>query len=86
LLTLVALQLTATSSLPEVEYVMMIDKIYMLAYLFIIVILARVAASSWKGKDAEHEKTLVYGDRVWLVALLTAYLLGNAIVVATSLA
>lgn len=86
LLTLVALQLTATSSLPEVEYVMMLDKIYMLAYVFIIVILARVAASSWKGKDAEHEKTLIYGDRVWLVGLLTAYLLGNVIVVATSLA
>jgi hypothetical protein len=86
LLTLVALQLTSGSSLPDVDYVMMLDKIYLLAYLFIIIILARVAASSWKGKEPEHEGHLISGDRVWLVGLLAAYLVANAIVVGTSLA
>ncbi len=86
LLTLVALQLTATSSLPDVDYVMMLDKIYLLAYVFIIIILARVAASSWKGKEPEHEGLLIYGDRVWLIGLLVAYLAANAIVIGTTMA
>ena len=40
LLTLVALQLTAGASLPDVDYLMMLDKMFMLAYLFIILALA----------------------------------------------
>ena len=40
LLTLVALQLTSGASLPEVDYLMMLDKVYLLAYLFIIISLA----------------------------------------------
>ena len=39
LLTLVALQLTSGASLPDVDYLMMLDKIYLLAYLFIIIAL-----------------------------------------------
>ena len=53
LLTLVALQLTSGASLPDVDYLMMIDKIYLLAYLFIILALARVVMTSWRGADAE---------------------------------
>ncbi|MGK2923052.1 MAG: hypothetical protein ACSLE4_09755, partial [Methyloceanibacter sp.] len=52
LLTLVALQLTATASLPDVDYLMMLDKIFLLAYPFIIIALARVVATSWRGADA----------------------------------
>ena len=36
LLTLVALQLTSSATLPDVDYLMMLDKIYLLAYVFII--------------------------------------------------
>ncbi|MGV1014170.1 MAG: hypothetical protein ACOYB4_04295 [Methyloceanibacter sp.] len=86
LLTLVALQLTSGASLPDVDYVMMLDKIYLLAYVFIIIILARVAASSWKGKEPEHEGRLISGDRVWLVGLLVAYLAANTVIVWSSLA
>jgi Neurotransmitter-gated ion-channel transmembrane region len=42
LLTLVALQLTSSATLPDVDYLMMLDKIYLLAYVFIIATLARV--------------------------------------------
>ena len=55
LLTLVALQLTSGASLPDVDYLMMIDKVYLLAYLFIIVALARVVWTSWGGADEARE-------------------------------
>src|SRR6185437_11956285 len=51
LLTLVALQLTSGASLPEVDYLMMLDKIYLLAYFFIIISLAHVVATSWRSAD-----------------------------------
>jgi len=46
LLTLVALQLTAASGLPEVSYLLLTDKIYMLCYLFIIATLMQVVRTS----------------------------------------
>ncbi|MGH6737110.1 MAG: hypothetical protein ACRECX_13700 [Methyloceanibacter sp.] len=86
LLTLVALQLTATSGLPDVDYLMMLDKIFLLAYLFIIVALARVVATSWGGADAESEAEFKRADRRWAVAALGVYLLANIAVVWTTLA
>jgi hypothetical protein len=66
LLTLVALQLTSSASLPDVDYLMMLDKLYLLAYLFIIVALARVVLTSWRGGDAEAETRTARADRVWV--------------------
>lgn len=53
LLTLVALQLTSASSLPEVDYMMMTDRVYLLSYLFIIATLAQVVRHS----RSVHEKS-----------------------------
>jgi hypothetical protein len=77
LLTLVALQLTSGAALPDVDYLMMIDKVYLLAYVFIIVALARVVATSWRGDDAHVEAAISRADRIWVAALLTAYLVAN---------
>jgi len=76
LLTLVALQLTSSASLPDVDYLMMIDKIYLLAYLFIILALARVVMTSWRG-DAEAEASISRSDRIWVGVLLAAYVAAN---------
>ena len=86
LLTLVALQLTSGASLPEVDYLMMLDKIYLLAYLFIIIALGRVVMTSWHGDDAAGEAALSRADRIWVAALLAAYLAANATVVLSALA
>lgn len=86
LLTLVALQLTSGASLPDVDYLMMLDKIYLLAYLFIILALARVVATSWRADDAEKETTTWRADRVWVSVLLAVYLVANAAVVWTTFA
>lgn len=58
LLTLVALQLTSTSSLPEVDYLLLTDKIYLLAYLFIIVTLWHVVRTSARAKAESFDRLL----------------------------
>lgn len=83
LLTLVAIQLTATSSLPDVDYLMMLDKLFLLAYLFIIVALARVVATSWHNEASEAETKAQ--DRRWALWALSIYLLASAAVVWTAL-
>ncbi len=77
LLTLVALQLTSGATLPDVDYLMMIDKVYLLAYLFIIIALARVVATSWGGADEAKERTISRHDHIWVAVLLTAYVAAN---------
>lgn len=86
LLTLVALQLASGSSLPDVDYLMMLDKIYILAYLFIILALARVVATSWRSNDTHAEKAISRGDRIWAAALLAAFLAANVAVAWSTLA
>jgi hypothetical protein len=86
LLTLVALQLTATAPLPDVDYLMMLDKVFLLAYLFIIIALARVVATSWYGASPEAELAIKHADRRWAVAVLGIYLVANLAVLWTTLA
>jgi hypothetical protein len=78
LLTLVALQLTSSAALPDVDYLMMLDKAYLLAYVFIIVSLARVVATSWRGAEPNAEGAIARGDRIWVAALIAVYLAANA--------
>lgn len=85
LLTLVALQLTTGASLPDVDYLTMLDKMFLLAYLFIILTLGRVVLTSWHGTDKKAETAVTRGDHVWAAMLLAAYLTANIIVVWTSL-
>ena len=40
MLTLVALQLTATSGLPDVNYLILLDKLYILSYAFVVLTMA----------------------------------------------
>ena len=47
LLTLVALQLTTNAQLPSVEYLMLIDKVYIASFAFIVAGIALVARTSW---------------------------------------
>jgi uncharacterized membrane protein YjgN (DUF898 family) len=86
LLTLVALQLASGSSLPDVDYLMMLDKIYILAYLFIIIALARVVATSWGSADEHAEQAISRADRRFVVALIALYLAANIAVAWTTLA
>ena len=73
LLTLVALQLTSGSSLPDVDYLMMIDKIYFASYVFIIAALVRVVATSWVSAGTTHEVEVARRDRMWAMGLAATY-------------
>jgi len=86
LLTLVALQITSGASLPDVDYLMMIDKIYLLAYLFIIVALVRIVATSWGTSDEKSEVAISRADRVWVAALVGLYAAANVAVAWSALA
>ena len=85
LLTLVALQLTSSATLPDVDYLVMLDKIYLLAYVFIIAALARVVLTSWRGADEAAKKVNHARNRIWVAVLLAAYLAANAAVVLPAL-
>ena len=75
LLTLVALQLTATANMPEVDYLMLIDKAYLASYAFIIAILTRVVVTSWVGWSDTDEAEMRTKDRRWALILLISYVL-----------
>jgi hypothetical protein len=80
LLTLVALQLTAASALPEVDYLLMTDKIYFLAYLFIIFSMLQVVRSS--GLVHAHKYDAVRrGDRQALLALSLVFAAGTGAII-----
>ena len=86
LLTLVALQITSGASLPDVDYLMMIDKIYLLAYLFIIIALVRIVATSWGTSEEKSELAISRTDRVWVVGLIGLYVAANVAVAWSALA
>ncbi len=74
LLTLVALQLSGGSSLPEVDYLMMIDKVYLASYAFIILSLVRVVSTSWVGKTEDNERAIARGDKIFAALLMLGYI------------
>ncbi len=85
LLTLVVLQLTTNSQLPEVDYLMMLDMLYFVAYVYVIASLAQVVRTSWAAhRGREHEA--VVQDR-WAFGILTvAYLAMSVAIMMVSLA
>ena len=82
LLTLVALQLTTNSALPEVNYLLMIDKIYIASYTFIVASLALVARTSWLVGERDHAVSF---DRRSLLFVAGGYLLVLALIVGLQL-
>lgn len=55
LLTLVALQFTAAADLPTVGYLMLIDQIYLVSFIYMLAVLARVVSASWIDSDVSHD-------------------------------
>jgi hypothetical protein len=85
LLTLVALQLTSGAALPDVEYLMLLDKVYLASYALIMLVLTRVVKTSWQVANVNLEASAARWDRVWAVFLLTAYVVAVAAIAWTSL-
>ena len=73
LLTLVALHLTASSSLPDVDYLMVIDKAYLASYAFIIAALTRVVVTSAGAGEPLSDVRISAGDKRWAMVLVAGY-------------
>ena len=84
LLTLVALQLTTNSQLPEVDYLMMIDMLYFAAYIFVIASLAQVVRTSWAAHRGEDAGSIL-SDRRAFKMIGTAFVLGTAAIMVLTL-
>ncbi|MEK7745759.1 MAG: hypothetical protein AAB576_03770 [Elusimicrobiota bacterium] len=72
LLTIVALQITLNEDLPEVSYLVLMDKIYLGAYLFVIAGLAVVVKTTWMIEHGSVPRAIRL-DRRSLIALSLLY-------------
>jgi hypothetical protein len=84
LLTLVALQLTSNSTLPEVDYLILLDKLYILSYGFVVLTMAMIVRNSWV--DAEGDVAAARQvDRRSLIVLSSVYVVAAVVVMVTQL-
>ena len=84
LLTLVALQITSNSSLPEVDYLLLLDKLYILSYAFVVLTLAVIVRNSWVDATGDVARAS-RADRRGLAILTVAYFATAAVITVLSL-
>jgi hypothetical protein len=84
LLTLVALQLTSNSSLPDVNYLILLDKLYIASYAFVVLSLAVVVRNSWVDAEGDVAKAS-RADRRGLAWLTAIYFAACAVFLADTL-
>jgi hypothetical protein len=85
LLALVVLQLTTNSQLPEVDYLMMIDMLYFVAYIYVVAGLAQVVWSSWPAHAGDIQRATAQ-DKTAFVWTTLAYLVVSAGIMVLTLA
>ncbi len=86
LLTLVALQFTAATELPEVDYLMLIDKVYLASYGFILAVLAFVVRGSWLVDHRGVDKSARLDRRAGLLLILLYVAIIAALIIPALLA
>ncbi len=72
LLTLVALQITSNDDLPEVDYLILLDKLYILSYAFVVLTMVMIVRNSWVDASG-NIAAAVKADRRALAGLSVAY-------------
>ena len=84
LLTLVALQLTADSGLPDVNYLILLDKLYILSYIFVVLTMAVIVRNSWVDATGDVSAA-TRADRRGLLVLTVAYFAAAALLLIITL-
>jgi hypothetical protein len=84
LLTLVALQITSNSSLPEVDYLILLDKLYIASYAFVVLTMAIIVKNSWVDATGDISAA-VRADRSSLALLTVVYFVVSALLLITTL-
>jgi hypothetical protein len=72
LLTIVALQITLNEDLPDVDYLVLMDKIYLAAYVFVIAALAMVVVGTKLAEKDQNAKAMKLERRA-LIGLLLSF-------------
>ena len=72
LLTLVALQLASNDDLPEVDYLILLDKLYILSYAFVVLTMVMIVRNSWVDATGDV-RAAVRADRRALAVLTGSY-------------
>jgi hypothetical protein len=85
LLTLVALQLATGRGQADVDYLTMIDKIYLASYAFILLVLLRVVRASWRDGEHGSDEAVARVDRSWFLFVVGFYAAITALIVSLSL-
>jgi hypothetical protein len=81
LLTIVALQITLNEDLPEVDYLVLMDKIYLASYFFVIASLATVVKTTWMMERGAAPGAVAW-NRKALVILSVLYAFICALIIA----
>ncbi len=84
LLTLVALQLTSSSGLPDVNYLILLDKLYILSYAFVVLTMVVIVRNSWVDATGDIAAA-VRADRRGLGILTGAYIVAAALMLILTL-
>jgi hypothetical protein len=84
LLTLVALQLTSSAGLPDVNYLILLDKLYILSYAFVVLTMAVIVRNSWVDATGDVAAA-TRADRRGLAVLTGAYFAAAALMLILSL-
>lgn len=82
LLTLVALQITASGDLPEVGYLMLIDKLHLMSYAFILVVLIEVVENTWHKdrEDGDYSRAIKRDKIVLAISIVTMLSISTIII------
>ena len=69
LLTLVAMQWSALSSLPDGGYLVMLDVLYIASFMFVLTTLVQTLATSWKAREGDEAGTIRLDERMMVIDL-----------------
>lgn len=79
LLSLVALQLTSATQMPEVDYLTLTDQVYYAGYAFVLFSIAHVVRTCWPGWRQNAERAVI-ADRRWVAGLTLTFLAAVALI------
>ncbi|WP_051543066.1 hypothetical protein [Thiothrix lacustris] len=81
LLSLVFLQQAYSASLPEVGYLVLLDKVYVLAYILVVgLMLSTIITSSWirTGDEVQIKRTIQW-DKLIVICMLLFFVVGTSV-------
>ena len=80
LLTLVAMQWSALADLPDGGYLVMLDVLYIISFLFVLTTLIQTLATSWKAKAGDEEGAIAADERFMYIDLAVYLALSGLVV------